>query len=215
MKWQGPRGAGGSPGLRSGAPQDLSFWNRVGIELRSIGQASRLSHVVLAIFLLWTLAVFAADPKYKRPDVPTPQNWQSPVPWQTANPLDSLPKKAWWKVFDDSELDQYEDRAMANNQTLQAATARLAEARAVAGVTSSGLDPERDAGVTAQRQRLSANRPTSGTTIRRAAVTQNAFSIPFTLNYELDLFGRVRRSLEGANASLQASAADLENVRLL
>ena len=45
--------------------------------------------------------------------------------------------------------------------------------------------------------------------------TQNIFSIPFTLNYEVDLFGRVRRSLESANASLQASTADLENVRLL
>src|SRR5438874_12151688 len=104
---------------------------------------------------------------------------------------------------------------MASNQTLQAATARLAEARALARVTSSGLFPELDAGINGQRQRLSANRPTSGATITPAAVTQNTFSIPFTLSYEVDLFGRVRRSLDAANASLQASAADLENVRLL
>jgi len=71
--------------------------------------------------VLWSVATFAADPKYKKPDVATPQSWQSPVPWQTANPLDSLPKNAWWTVFGDSELDQYEDRAMASNQTLQAA----------------------------------------------------------------------------------------------
>jgi len=165
--------------------------------------------------VLWSIAAFAADPKYNKPDMATPQAWQSPVPWQAANPLDSLPKNAWWTVFGDSELDQYEERAMASNQTLQAATARLAEARALARVTSSGLFPELDAGINGQRQRLSANRPINGSTITPVVVTQNVFNIPFTLNYEVDLFGRVRRSLEAANASLQASAADLENVRLM
>src|SRR6266536_2314985 len=171
--------------------------------------------LLLATVTLCSVATFAADPKYKKPDVSAPQSWQSPVPWQTANPLDSLPKNTWWKVFGDSELDQYEERAMANNQTLRAAAARLAEARAFARVTSSGLFPELDAGVSAQRQRLSANRPTNGATITPTVVTQSVFNIPFTLNYEVDLFGRVRRSLDAANASLQASAADLENVRLL
>jgi NodT family efflux transporter outer membrane factor (OMF) lipoprotein len=168
-------------------------------------------------------AAFAGGPKYKpksttkytKPDAPVPQKWQSPVPWQPANPLDSLPKSSWWKLFGDSELDQYEDRAVGNNQTLKAATSRLAEARAFARVTGSGLYPELDAGVNGQRERLSANRPTNGATIVPSAVTQNVFNIPFTLNYEIDLFGRVRHSLEAANASLQASAADLENVRLM
>jgi len=168
-----------------------------------------------AALLLCSVTAFAAGPKYKKPDVMVPQTWQSPVPWQTAIPADSLPKNAWWKLFGDGELDQYEDRAVANNQTLKAATARLGQAQAFARVTSSGLFPELDAGISGQRQRLSANRPTNGATIVPTAVTQNIFSIPFTLNYEVDLFGRVRRSLESANASLQASTADLENVRLL
>ena len=158
---------------------------------------SRLFSVVVS---LWCVAAFAGGPKYKKPDTVVPQNWQSPVPWQPANPLDSLPKNAWWKLFGDSELDQYEDRAMGNNQTLKAAVARLAQARAFARVTSSGLYPELDAGVSGQRQRLSANRPTNGARIVPTAITQNTFSIPFTLNYEVDLFGRVRRSLEAATA---------------
>src|SRR5207248_229142 len=57
--------------------------------------------------------------------------------------------------------------------------------------------------------------PTNGSQITPTTVTQNEFGIPFTLNYEVDLFGRVRHNLEAANATLQASAADLENVRLL
>jgi multidrug efflux system outer membrane protein len=174
----------------------------------------RLSRLVIAVSV-WSTFAFAAGPKYKKPDVAVPPAWQSPGPWQQANPVDALPKDAWWKIFGDNELDQYEQRATENNQTLKAATARLSQARAFARVTSSGLFPELDAGVSGQRQRLSANRPTNGAQIVPAAVTQNVFSIPFTLNYEVDLFGRVRRSLEAANASLQASAADLENVRLL
>ncbi len=174
----------------------------------------RSCFLIAAIFMS-SIAAFAGNPKYKKPDVEVPQNWQSPVPWQPATPLDALPKDAWWKLFNDSELNQYEDRAMANNQTLKAATARLTQARAFARVTASGLYPELDAGANAQRQRLSANRPTNGASIVPTVVSQNVFNIPFTLNYEVDLFGRVRHSLEAANASLQASAADLENVRLL
>lgn len=173
------------------------------------------SRLLLVVLFALSASAFAAGPKYTKPDAPVPQNWQSPVPWPQANPLDALPKNAWWKVFGDTELNQYEDRAMGSNQTLKAATSRLAEARAFAGVTASGLYPELDAGASGQRERLSANRPTNGAKIVSNAVTQNIFSIPFTLNYEFDLFGRVRHSLEAANASFQASAADLENVRLM
>ena len=174
----------------------------------------KMGFLIAAIFLL-NIVAFASGPKYKKPEVETPQSWQSPVPWQPATPLDALPKDTWWKLFNDSELNEYEQRAMASNQTLKAAAARLTQARAFARVTASGLYPELDAGVNAQRQRLSANRPTNGASIIPTAVTQNVFNIPFTLNYEVDLFGRVRNSLQAANATLQASAADLENVRLL
>lgn len=167
------------------------------------------------LVLLFCVPVFAKEPKYEKPVVTTPQNWQTPAPWHEALPLDSLPKGLWWAFFGDAELNQYEQRAMASNQTLQAAIARLSEARASARVTAAGLYPELDAGARAIRERLSGNRPVSGVVIKPRPVTQNEFSIPFTLNYEVDLFGRVRHSVEAANAQLQASAADLENVRLL
>ena len=168
----------------------------------------------LALLLLCAPA-FAKGPKYQRPVVTNAQNWQTPAPWQEALPLDSLPKGAWWAFFGDAELNQYEQRAMGSNQTLQAAVARLSEARASARVTAAGLYPELDAGAHAIRQRISGNRPVNGALVQPTPVTQNDFTIPFTLNYEIDLFGRVRHSVEAANAQLQASAADLENVRLL
>lgn len=167
------------------------------------------------VLLLLCVPAFAKKPKYEKPSLTTPQNWQTPAPWQEALPLDSLPKGMWWAFFGDAELNQYEQRAMASNQTLQAAVARLTEARASARVTAAGLYPELDAGARAVRERLSGNRPVNGAPVRTIPVTQSEFTIPFTLNYEIDLFGRVRHSVEAANAQLQASAADLENVRLL
>ncbi|HEV7551382.1 MAG TPA: efflux transporter outer membrane subunit [Candidatus Angelobacter sp.] len=172
-----------------------------------------LSYFVLAL-LLGNIAAQAAT-KYKKPDVTIPANWQTPAPWHEASPLDSIPKGTWWTLFNDAELNQYEDRAMANNQTLKASVSRLAEARAAARVTASGLYPELDANPSASRQRISGNRPNLGSPIPTRPDTENTFTIPFTLNYEVDLFGRIRRSVEAANENLQASAADLENVRLM
>ncbi|HZR57842.1 MAG TPA: efflux transporter outer membrane subunit [Terriglobales bacterium] len=174
-----------------------------------------MSSRYLAFALLVSSAAYAVGPKYKKPDVTIPSNWQTPAPWHEASPVDSISKGAWWTLFGDAELNQYEDRAMANNQTAKAAFARLSEARASARITSSGLYPELDAQPSAERQRISGNRPLVGSTSPLTPVTQNVFTIPFTLNYELDLFGRVRRNVESANEQYQASAADLENVRLL
>jgi multidrug efflux system outer membrane protein len=165
------------------------------------------------IFL--SVAAYAVGPDYKKPDTATPAHWQAPAPWQNASPLDSIPRGSWWKLFGDPELDQYEERAMVNSQTLKAAVARLAEARASARVTAADLYPEVNLGPTVSHERLSGNRPVNGAPVNPAVMHQSDFVIPFTLNYEIDLFGRVRRSVEAANASLQASAADLENVRLM
>jgi outer membrane protein, multidrug efflux system len=157
---------------------------------------------------------FAAGPKYQKPEVTVPQNWQAPAPWREAAPKDSIAKGSWWTLFNDPELNQYEERAVGNNQTLKAAIARLAAARSFARISSSALYPQVSVNPSGQRERLSGNRPLLGGSSPTTPVTQNIFQIPFDLNYELDLFGRIRRSVEAANESYQASAADLENVRL-
>jgi multidrug efflux system outer membrane protein len=173
----------------------------------------KLASILLVLFC--SSFLFAKGPKYTKPEVTVPQNWQAPPPWHEAAPKDSIPKGPWWTLFNDPELNQYEDRAMASNQTLKAAASRLAEARSFARITSSDLYPHLSAGASGQRERLSGNRPFVGsTTSQLSPVTQSDFQLPFDLNYEVDLFGRVRHNVESANASYQASAADLENVRL-
>ena len=170
--------------------------------------------VLSSLVIFAAAAAFAGEPKYQKPEVVIPQNWQAPAPWREAAPKDSLAKGTWWTLFGDSELNDYEQRALANNQSLKAAVARLAEARSFARIATANYYPQVSVNPSAERQRLSGNRPLLGGSSSTAPVTQSIFQIPFDLNYEIDLFGRVRRSVEAANATYQASAADLENVRL-
>ena len=112
-------------------------------------------------------------------------------------------------------INYQEKEALTANQSIQLAATRVEQARDLARIQVAGFFPSLGGGAAAQRQRLSANRPAVGTTAPTAAITENVFQIPFQLTYEVDLFGRVRRNVEAANAQYQATAADLENVRLL
>jgi NodT family efflux transporter outer membrane factor (OMF) lipoprotein len=132
-----------------------------------------------------------------------------------AVPSDTLPKGVWWTIFKDNQLDDYEQQLLNANQSLAAAKDRLDRARALARVASAAYFPQLAADPSGQRARISGNRPLLSATPPLRPDTEYDFTIPFTLNYELDLFGRVRRNMEAANASLQSTAADLVNVQLV
>jgi multidrug efflux system outer membrane protein len=170
--------------------------------------------IISAALLAATLGC-TVGPGYKRPTAEVPTAWKGEGPWQTATPKDSIPKGTWWQIFHDAPLDQLEQQLLDANQSLTAARDRLSEARAQARIASAAFFPSVSADPSLQRQRLSGDRPVSGSKVATFPVTQNVVSIPFSVNYELDLFGRVRKTLQAANASLQANAADLENVRLV
>ena len=102
---------------------------------------------------------------------------------------------------------------MAANQSLAAARDRLDQARSLARVASAPLFPTVSADPSASRVRYSGNRPE--VIAPTTAVTEGLYEIPFALNYEVDLFGKVRKNLEAANANLQGTAADLQNVQLV
>jgi NodT family efflux transporter outer membrane factor (OMF) lipoprotein len=159
------------------------------------------------------LAGCSVGPKYQRPPVPAPPAWKTEGPWREAAPKDAIPKGAWWDIFHDEELSGYEQQLLAANQSLSAARNRLDQARSLARVTSAALFPTLAADPNASRNRYSGHRP--GSSIPTTTITQNAYEIPFALNYEVDLFGRNRKNLQASNASLQATAADLQNVQLV
>lgn len=172
-----------------------------------------LQSIVLILLLL--LAGCTVGPNYHRPSVPAAPTWKEEPPWRTATPQDSIPKGNWWTIFGDEELNQYEIQALQANPTIDVARYQLEQARASARISGSGLFPQTNAGFSAQRARLSGNRPSNGSTIVLVPVTQNNFTLPFNLSWELDLFGGVRRNIESSNALYQSSAANLENVRLV
>ncbi|MGA8703521.1 MAG: efflux transporter outer membrane subunit [Candidatus Sulfotelmatobacter sp.] len=175
------------------------------------------------------LLAFAAGctvgPRYSRPaaPAPAPDAWKTQPPWQQAAPKDAIPKGEWWKIFNDSALDAYEQQLLQANQSLFAARDRLDQARSLARVATADFFPQLSADPSAVRERGSGNRPLNGElpTIVNGVpqpvppYTQSVYTVPFSLSYEADLFGRVRRNVEAANASLQSTAADLQNVQLV
>jgi NodT family efflux transporter outer membrane factor (OMF) lipoprotein len=169
----------------------------------------------LAILLGATLCLAgcAVGPKYQRPSIPSPPAWKTEGPWRESAPKDAIPKGAWWEIFHDAELSGYEQQLLQANQSLTAARDRLDQARSLARVASAGLLPTFSADPGASRNRYSGNRPESSTP--EIPLTQSVYQIPFALNYEVDLFGRARKTLQAANASLQGTAADLQNVQLV
>src|SRR6185503_14736313 len=170
-----------------------------------------------AVLILGTtfLSGCAIGPDYKRPITSAPSAYKSIEPtnelgaWKEARPLDNVPKGAWWKVFGDETLNALEQRANSANQELNAAVARVDQARASARVARSEFLPTLDANPSWRRERYSPNQVPSF-----AAITANTFSTPLDLSYEIDLWGRVRRSFESARADTQSSLAAMHNVLL-
>jgi multidrug efflux system outer membrane protein len=177
----------------------------------------RRAAIPAALLLLGLAAGCTVGPRYSRPaaPVPAPDAWKTQPPWEQAAPKDAIPKGAWWQVFNDPALDAYEQQLLQANQSLAAARDRLEQARSLARVATAGMFPQLAADPSAVRERGSGNRPLNGVVQSIRPYTQNVFTIPFSLSYEVDLFGRVRRDVEAANASLQSTAADLQNVQLV
>ena len=181
--------------------------------------------ISLAFALLALTTGCTVGPRYSRPAAPAPppDAWKTQPPWEQAAPKDAIPKGTWWQVFHDDTLDAYEQQLLQANQSLIAARDRLNQARSLARIATANYFPQVAADPSVLRERGSGNRPLNGAspamvngiTQPNRPYTQNVYTIPFSVNYEVDLFGRVRKNVEAANASLQSTAADLGNVQLV
>ena len=174
-------------------------------------QVARLSLLAAAL----AASGCAVGPDYKRPTPDLPVAWTLEQPWRTGAPADTADKGAWWQAFGDAQLNDLEKRALADNPSLAIAAARLAQARATVTAQNAGLFPSLSLGSKDQRFRISANRPLANYASPNFTTVQNDFTLNATASYEVDLAGRVSRSIEGAKASAEQSAADLANTRLM
>jgi len=161
------------------------------------------------------LAGCAVGPDYQRPAVDTPPKWTVEAPWREATPRDNLAKGEWWKAFGDAKLDELEAQALAQSPTLTIAAARLNQARATLSGAAALRLPQLAAATRDQRLRITENRPLSSYSSPNFSTVQDDFVLGLNASYELDLAGRVSRTIEGARASAERSAADFENTRLV
>jgi multidrug efflux system outer membrane protein len=163
----------------------------------------------------------AVGPDYKRPEATTVPDAYSVATidtnsdWKVAEPKGQLPKGNWWEMFNSPELNDLETQAAHANQNLKAAVDRFDESRAQLNITRAGLFPSIDFAGSASRQRTSPNEPSilTGKPIGYAA-TYNDFTMPLEFSYEVDAWGSVRRSVEYARATMQASADDVATINL-
>jgi multidrug efflux system outer membrane protein len=150
-------------------------------------------------------------PDYRPPVTAVPATFkEAPQGWTNASPADGAARGPWWTVFADPVLDDLEARVPRSSPTLAAAVARLDAARAAARGAAADLYPTLSAQASAARERLSGRRPVS----TGSAVEYTEVQIGAALDYEVDLWGRVRNSVRAERAESDASAADLEAVRL-
>jgi len=155
----------------------------------------------------------AVGPRYSRPSAPVPTDYkETPQNWKPAQPADQTQRGKWWEIYQDPQLNALEEKINISNQSLKAAQAQFAQARATVRYNRADYYPTITAGVSATRERFSGNRPLN--TLPGTAETTNDLIIPVDMSYEPDVWGRVRRTVEAARADAQASLADLESVRL-
>jgi len=170
---------------------------------------SRLSLLVAAALL----GACAVGPDYQRPAVQVPASYkESFAGWKTAEPRDHLPGEAWWKSYGDARLDELQAQAASANQNIQLAEAHYRQAQALSASARSALYPSLSADAAALRSKRSSNGNNSG--LKNSQGVGNNYSALLTAGWEVDLWGRVKRSVEAGDAGMTASAADLAAARL-
>jgi NodT family efflux transporter outer membrane factor (OMF) lipoprotein len=161
--------------------------------------------------LLAVLAGCTVGPDYRRPATPAPEAFrETPEPWKQAQPRDDLERGNWWEIFGNPELNELIAKIDVSNQTLAASEAQFRQTLAAFGISRAALFPTLDANGTAVRSH-SPGSTLGGTT---AGKTVTSYGGRFTAQWEIDLWGRVRRSVEAAEAAARASAADVGAARL-
>lgn len=158
------------------------------------------------------LSACSFAPEYKRPETELVPHFKEDGVWRTAAPMDDKAKGDWWRYFQDPVLSDLEVKADKANLQLGIALARHDQALAIANENNAQLYPEIDASGNYLTNRQSVNRP-----LRSSSLNYNVYgntAIGAGINYELDLWGRLRNQAKSSALLEQASRADIENVRL-
>ncbi|HMD71963.1 MAG TPA: efflux transporter outer membrane subunit [Bryobacteraceae bacterium] len=164
------------------------------------------------------LSACTVGPNYKRPTAPAPPAFKEQPPpdfkeaggWKPAQPGDGLLKGKWWEIYNDPALNALEEQVSLSNQNLAQAEAVYREARAAVLIGRAALSPTLSSAPSVTESRAGGSSgPTSTSGLR------STFELPLSAAWAPDLWGNIRRGVTAASANAQASAANLENARLL
>jgi outer membrane protein, multidrug efflux system len=194
-------------------------------ELKMTDKKSIGKFLIAMLALIFLAAGCSVGPNYQKPDLPVPAAWQEAQ--QKGVDTRSAELARWWTVFNDLLLNSLAERAVRSNLDLRLAEARIREARATRAVTASAAWPTVNVSGSYTRNRASENAigvPTQGAVFAPgqsavvapsgggANLDQNFYQSGFDANWEIDVFGGVRRSVEAADATVEATVEDRRDV---
>ncbi|MEA2754723.1 MAG: hypothetical protein QOJ54_1012 [Aliidongia sp.] len=156
-----------------------------------------------------SLAACSLAPEYHRPETPAPPAFKEAGEWKRAEPADEAPKGEWWKRFGDPVLNDLEDKLGGANQGLKAAFARFQQARAVVRIAHADTLPQVSVNGAGRRQRVSQT-----LAFPNQPANFSDYALSADVSYEIDVWGRVRSSLESAKDKAEAGAGDLATTDL-
>jgi NodT family efflux transporter outer membrane factor (OMF) lipoprotein len=179
-------------------------------------------HLILALAssIPLLLSGCMVGPKYVKPAVPTapafkeqpPESFKETGDWKPAQPSDQSLRGKWWEIFGDSQLNALEEELTVSNQNLKVSEARLRQARSMIRFNRSQEFPTISTSPSIINERDSANQAYFPSSLANNGT--GAFTLPIDFSYEVDLWGRVRRTVNASREEAQASAADLQTANL-
>src|SRR5262245_31074223 len=200
---------------RRNKPTHLKFYfpspSQVDGQDRGLPNTMKFLALQLVGFAIFFCAGCMVGPDYSKPSVPMTVAYKEDQGWKLARPRDDIPRGKWWEIFGDPQLNALEEQVAEANQNVKVAEARFRQARALIGFFRAGLFPLVTAGAGASSLRESPNAPFGSS--RDKASTRD-FLLTGDVSYEIDLWGRIRRSVTAAGEEAQATAADLETAKL-
>ena len=192
------------------------------------GKVSGRRGIAAAAGMLIFFTGCSVGPDYVRPPAETPLAYKENAGWKVAQPRDELPRGKWWEIYNDPQLNALEEQVDISNQNIVAAEANFRQALALIRVAGAAYFPTVTGGPSWSRFKRSENLgssnrnlagasgtgATAGTISTAPGATLSDYLLNFSASWELDIWGKVRRSVESSQASAQASAATIEVVRL-
>ncbi|MDO7903753.1 efflux transporter outer membrane subunit [Pseudomonas sp. K1(2024)] len=180
------------------------------LQLLTRGRGSRLLGAGLCVALL---SACTLSPDYHRPEVSTPVQFKQAEGWTQAKPSDAIARGAWWEIYGDRQLDTLVETLNSSNQTVAQYEAQYRQAQALVRSSRASLFPSLNLTTSKNRSAQGAGSSSSSLSNNSSGI-RNTYNAQLGVSWEIDLWGKLRETLNANESSAQASLADMAAIRL-